>query len=320
VAGKPDASELFQRLVLPEGDRKRMPKRARPLAAETIATIRAWIEQGATLAGAGSDPAMADAPASSPMPQALPDVLPAPPDAVARLKAAGAQVVPLFQDSPLLEVSYASRTEPAGDAELELLNDVADQVIGLNLKGAQASAAGFAVLGKLRNLRRLHLELSSITDAALQHAAGLGGLEYLNLYGTQITDAGLQHLGSLHQLRSLYLWQTQVSYDAAMALAHHIDALKVDLGHDHPAVLRQRMTAEIESLGKLLTEVTTEEQAAQRVLDVARRWKETLQARLIERENALKSLDQPPAAAPAKLPDARQPNSTAATEPGGGDA
>lgn len=292
VAGKPDESELYQRLVLPANDRKRMPKQADPLPADTIALIRAWIEQGAELEAGPEvehearktsvDAAVADQP--------LPKVVQAAPEAIARLQAGGAYVVPLYEGSPLLEVSYALRSQPAVDADLDALGSVAEQLFSLNLKGAQATEAGYAALAKFGHLRRLHLELSSITDEGLQHVARLDVLEYLNLYGTQVTDAGLRHLSALQHLRSLYLWQTPVSYEAAMALEEQIGQLDVDLGHDHPVIVQRRLTAEIESLHKQLAEITAEEEAAQRQLDAARQRKETLQARLSERDASLQQL------------------------------
>ena len=60
VAGDPEKSELYQRLVLPADDKKRMPKMADPLPKETIDLIAKWIKQGAVL------PDVAAAPAAEP--------------------------------------------------------------------------------------------------------------------------------------------------------------------------------------------------------------------------------------------------------------
>ena len=50
VSGKPDQSELF-RLITSHDDDERMPQDAEPLPAAQIATVRAWIEQGAAYDG-----------------------------------------------------------------------------------------------------------------------------------------------------------------------------------------------------------------------------------------------------------------------------
>lgn len=46
--GKPEASELFRRISLPEADEDRMPQKAKRLATEEIETIRSWIAAGAS--------------------------------------------------------------------------------------------------------------------------------------------------------------------------------------------------------------------------------------------------------------------------------
>ena len=57
VAGDPEKSELYQRLMLPADDKKRMPKMADPLPKETIELIANWIKQGAVLPDVAAAPA-----------------------------------------------------------------------------------------------------------------------------------------------------------------------------------------------------------------------------------------------------------------------
>ena len=54
VAGKPEESELYQRLVLPADSPKRMPKGADPLAEADVKLIAEWIKQGAAFAVAAA--------------------------------------------------------------------------------------------------------------------------------------------------------------------------------------------------------------------------------------------------------------------------
>ena len=138
--------------------------------------------------------------------------------------------MPLFADSTLLTVSFAHRSEPAGDAEIALLAGVAEQCYGLNLADSKPTDAGLAPLEGLKNLAELHLERSAVTDAGLAHIKGLSNLQYLNLFGTGITDAGVPNLKGLKNLRKLYLWQTKVNYDPAMGLEKDIPGLMVNLG------------------------------------------------------------------------------------------
>jgi len=306
VKSKPDESELFKRLVLPADHKKRMPKKGDPLPKEKIALIRQWIEQGAVFpvvaaakpkAEADAAPAK-DAPAkeepAKEMPLAdvpLPEVGAAEPAALEKLTAAGAQVNPLFAGSSLLQVSYALRGEPATDADVALLADVAEQVYALNLAKAQVSDEGLAVLAKLKNLSQLHLENSSIADSGLAHLTPLANLQYLNLYGTGITDAGLKPLEGLKHLRKLYVWQTKVSYDAAQGLEKCTAGLAVDLGFDHPVIVRKRVTKQLEQAKQVATESDAELKKVQATLDKAKKDQETAKKRLDELQKKMDKLD-----------------------------
>jgi mono/diheme cytochrome c family protein len=307
VAGKPDDSELLKRISLPADDRKRMPKGGDPLAADEIALVRTWIEEGATLVVATTPadaPAAAAATAETPEPaepgprgeddpelQSLP---PASDEAIAKIEAAGGAVMPLFGESPLLQVSFAQAASPPGDDAIAALADAADQIVWLNLSKAQASADGLAGLAKLKNLIQLHLEQSSVNDASLAHVAGLKRLEYLNLYGTDTTDAGVAPLKELPKLRNLYVWQTKVSYEAAQALQAATPGLEVNLGWDHPEVAKQRLAKELESAKKIAEETAAAATALEQQLEAAKQSKDQAAARLKEIEDELKRLEAGP--------------------------
>ncbi len=300
VAAKPDESELYERLVLPADHKKRMPKKADPLPKEKIDLIRLWIEQGATAILVA---AVTDAPAEEKMPEEtsrpkvpLPEVAAASEESLGKLVTAGAQVLPLFADSSLLQVSFALGSEPADDENVALLAEVAEQVYSLNLAGAQATDAGLGTLAQLKNLSHLHLENSAVTDAAMLHLTPLASLQYLNLYGTGVTDAGLKQLEGLANLRKLYLWQTKVSYDVAMALEEKIPGLKVDLGFDHPVVVRKRLTKELERTTKRIEESAASEEKLAKQLEDVKKQKEAVQKRVEEINKELGALEGKPGA------------------------
>ncbi|RIK74559.1 MAG: hypothetical protein DCC67_16445 [Planctomycetota bacterium] len=316
VAGKPEESELYKRLVLPADDKKRMPKEGDPLPEAEIALIKQWIEQGAVLAVAA-----AAAPAEAAMPadeaahaakaaeeaarkadeEALAKVGPAPAEAIDKIKAAGATVMPLFGESPLLQVSFARAESPAGDEAVATLAGAAEQIVWLDLTGAQVSAAGLAPLAQLKNLERLHLEKSSVGDEAVAHLAALPRLAYLNLYGTAVTDAALEPLKGLKRLKKLYLWQTKVNYDPAMALQGATPGLEVNLGWDHPGVVKVRLTKELETAKKTAEEAGAKAAEAQKQLEAANAEKAAAEAKLQEIEKQLAALASPPAeGAPAE--------------------
>ncbi len=80
------------------------------------------------------------------------------------------------------------------------------------------SDAGLEHLAGLTGLQTLGLSETQVTNAGLPHLAGLTGLQTLYLRGTQVTDAGLEHLAGLTKLRTLDLRRTQVSDDGVAEL------------------------------------------------------------------------------------------------------
>ncbi len=300
VAGKPEESKLYQRLVLPADHKKRMPKKGDPLAKEKIELIRLWIEQGVSFTAATlpekpapkAEPAAEktnEKPAREKLP--LPEVQPADDAAIEQLQATGSQVIILFAKSPLLQVSFALRSSPTGDAEVAHLSAVAEQVYSLNLAGSQVSNEGLVVLTNLKNLGRLQLENSAVTDAGLTHIAELERLEYLNLYGTGITDAGIAQLKGLKHLEKLFLWKTNVSYDAAMELEKQIPGLKVNLGYDHPVIARKRLTKQMEQAQAQAKDADASAEQANQEWERAKKYDEAAQKRLAEIQEELKALD-----------------------------
>jgi mono/diheme cytochrome c family protein len=320
--GRPDASELLTRITLPEDNRKRMPKGARPLSAEDIATIRQWIEGGASLTSAENPAAAAneaapaeaaDVPTEIPPPRTpgeedpeLAKLPPASAEAIAAITAAGGSVMPLFGDSPLLQVSFAQATSPPGDEALAALAGAADNVVWLNLSKAQITAAGVEHLAKLKNLIQLHLEHSTIGDAGVVKLGALPRLEYLNLYGTSVTDAGVAPLAGLAKLRNLYVWQTKVSWDAAQGLQKALPGLEVNLGWDHPQVMKLRVTKELETAKKISETASARAAELEQQFTAAAQAKEQTEARVKELEEQLAGLDKPPEESAAPAEDARQ--------------
>ena len=314
VAGQPDASELFLRVTLPAEDKKRMPKGGDPLPQEEIDLIKQWIAEGAALPQESPPPTSAPPAATSAAPQAaeaapsaddadaaaLAAIPAASSEAIEGLEQVGASVIPLFQGSSLLQVSFARAAVPPADEALVPLEAAAPQIVALDLSGCQASSAGYVRLASLTNLRRLHLERSTIDDAALAHLAGLHRLEYLNLYESKVTDAGLSALRPLGRLQKLYLWKTPVTYGAAMSLQSAIPGLIVDLGADHPEVVRARLTKLAEIARADAADAAGKVSQLQTQLAAAQQESDRLQAQVKQLESELSAVAPQPASGTAE--------------------
>ncbi|MDZ4658543.1 MAG: c-type cytochrome domain-containing protein [Bythopirellula sp.] len=314
VKGDPEKSELYERLVLPADNKKRMPKGGDPLDKASIDLIAAWIKEGAVLTVASTAPATeaveptavpaAETPSTPAVPELeplpLPEVPAAPQEAVDRLIAAGGKVMNLYSGSNLLEVTFVLAPQPPTDDTLKLLVDVAPQVVMLNLKKATATDEGWSVLAELPNLRVLNVQDSSFSDEAAKNLAGLERLESLNLYGTSVTDAALEPLGGLKRLRKLYLWKTHVTYDGVVALEKGMPGLEWNLGWDHPEVARQRLVTQQTEFKELLNKAAADAERLKADLKVAEETHVAAEKRLKEVEESLSKLTSEKSAEPGK--------------------
>lgn len=321
--GEPEKSELYERLVLPAGDKKRMPKGADPLDQKSIDLIATWIKEGAVLPTAAVAVTATPAIEVIPMPTSKPEAPPAKPtlealplpevpaasqEAVDKLISAGAQVLPLYAESNLLDVSFALSSQPPSDQTLALLADVADQVHSLNLKNAKISDAGWSVLAKLKNLNHLDLHGSTFSDSAATNLVGLPRLESLNLYETGVTDGALEPLKTLPRLSKLYLWKTKVTLGAVTALSNEKPVLEWNLGWDHPEIARTRLEKQKTEFAELVKKADEDVAKLKTDLEVAQKAATTAKTRLKEVEDSLgkllgetdKSTERPSDAAKAK--------------------
>lgn len=71
-------------------------------------------------------------------------------------------------------------------------------------------------LSSLKELRKLDLSRTAVTDSGLGYLSDLRNLEYLSLADTSITGEGLRHLSNLRNLKELDLRKTEVG-DAGLA-------------------------------------------------------------------------------------------------------
>lgn len=83
------------------------------------------------------------------------------------------------------------------------------------------------LLRKLPNLKRLDLNDWAVTDVSLKHISRLTQLRTLGLANTNISDAGLKHLEPLTRVTLISIEKTNTTYNAAAALAEHINPCSI---------------------------------------------------------------------------------------------
>ncbi|MBE9465822.1 c-type cytochrome domain-containing protein [Dyadobacter subterraneus] len=227
VSGKALESAMIKRCLLPETDDDHMPPKGKPqLSDSQIALLSWWIEQGASADKKVSDlkiseqvkPALASLTSGSGGENTKSDEspvltlqVPVPNEkAVEAIKKTGLLVMPISHDKNLLEVS-AVNASGFGDGQINLLSPLSEQIIWLKLGSTKVTDAATKEIAKLKNLNKLHLEYTAVTDAGLIALKDLQYLEYINLVGTKVTDAGLKNLASSKSLKNIYIWKSAVT-------------------------------------------------------------------------------------------------------------
>lgn len=253
VVGKSAESDMIKRCLLPENDDDHMPPKGKPqLTTDQITLISWWIDQGApadkkvaeltiseqvkpALAALGTGGA-GNAAAKSTV-SAIQNVkVPAANEKdVDALRKAGLIVNALAQDQNLLEVS-AVNAPNFSDKDMALLAPVAQQIAWLKLGDTKITDAALKDLPKLKNLNKLHLEHTGVTDAGIANLKSLPLLEYINLVDTKVGDAGLREAATFKGLRSVYVWQSAVTDSAVSEVSRKNPNLLVVSGFDEAAV------------------------------------------------------------------------------------
>lgn len=242
TAGAPDKSSIYESVMLPKDDDGHMPSKGDDLTKEEAALLKKWIEEGANFGGwVGSTlgmPAGAVTELAKPFKPrtrdlfyaALEKEVKAPGDeALAKAKAAGAQVSPVKVDSPLLRADFLTGVSKCDDTKIEALLPLKENIVQLDLGRTVITDAALKTAAQLPRLVSLDLRQTKVTDAGLEALTGLKKLETINLYGTEVTDAGLKHLARIKSLKHVYLWQSKATKAGVKQLATAIPGLKASV-------------------------------------------------------------------------------------------
>ena len=231
----------YKRVTLPRSNAKAMPPRGEPLDFAQIRLLEYWIAEGAdTLAV--FDPK--DVPADIKgllardygldlRPRLFVETITAP-----ALPAQSLQLLanldwvltPLVPGGAALEAK-PMRGTPIDAAALATLAEIAPhQVAYLSLDQLPFTDVDLVPLGAFRNLNRLRLNGTGISNATIERLSKLPHLESLNLYDTEVDDTIFAHLQRFPALQRIYLWRTNVSPEAVSTFAGAHPAIDVDTG------------------------------------------------------------------------------------------
>jgi YHS domain-containing protein len=227
VPGDPDGSLLLEVCELPEDDPDLMPEGGPRLSEQALGTLRAWIEQGASWEAVMTED---EAEQRLVLPGLTAEQEAARAQALERVGAAGAIVLPVARDLHALDANLSLLRAAAGDDALAAMAGLEPSLVWLNLSGTAVTDAGLASLAGFKELRRLNLSRTAVTAAGLTHLAAMEQLEVLNLYGSQVGDEAVAAIAALKGLKRIYLWESAFSEEGFTALAKACPELGIDRG------------------------------------------------------------------------------------------
>ncbi|HYG18291.1 MAG TPA: c-type cytochrome domain-containing protein [Ohtaekwangia sp.] len=245
AAGQPFKSLLWQRIDLPEDDRKHMPPANKPqLSRSEAEIIFHWIRSGADFRKKIVDVHPADTFRALLERRIRPtdavyNFPPADPEVIEALNTAYRVVRPVAANAPALAVNIYN----AGTYKTQLLEDllkVKDQVISLDLNKLPVVDSDIKVIAKFENLQKLYLNFTDISGATLGDLKPLKKLGVLSLSSTKIAAHHLAPLSEFKSLKQLYIWNTAVTPEEIAELRIKLEGVAVETGFaaDHSRPLR----------------------------------------------------------------------------------
>ena len=244
IAGKPLESALMKRILLSRENKDHMPPPEKPqLTKQDIDLLNWWISTGANfdrkvkeleqsdkiksiLKSLESEKAVEEIPLSDVPEQ---PVEKGSEEAIQKLKERGIAVVPISQNSNYLSANFVA-VEGFNPKDLQLLEPVKKQLIWLKLGNMAVTDDALESLGKLSNLRMLHLQKTKITDQGLPQLIKIQELKFMNLGGTNVSAKGVEQLKGLKNLRQLYLYQTSISAEELNNLKKLFPKVEIEAG------------------------------------------------------------------------------------------
>jgi uncharacterized membrane protein len=241
VAGLPDSSELYIRIMLPLEDEDHMPPSEKPqLSSTEVALLQTWIEEGAgfdTRISTLKDPkriygylnayqVKADHNADVPEGEIkAPDKA-----ALDELRALGVIVIPAEETSNYLMVNFVNMRSVSEKA-VKAIVKLKDHIVWMNLGHTGITDQQLNTLADLSNLRVLYLDHTPVTDSGVKTITHLKELRYLNLVGTAVTDAALTFLSGMEGLQKLFVFQTRITSEGVRNFQKASSTVFVDTGN-----------------------------------------------------------------------------------------
>ncbi len=233
VPGDIDKSELIHRVTLDPDNSKFMPANNQPpLTTVEIGLLKWWVASGADFNKNIAESKLDEKTKflfgfylgfdeESNKDIVLPEVAPADPDVVKRLKEMKLIVRTLTAQSNLLDISFVMMRQSSREQKktaLQLLLSVKEQVYRLDVSNCALTGEEIKMIATLPTLNKLELQKNTLTDEAVEPLKALQQLVSLNLGQNDITGRSVAVFQQMAALQKINLWQTQFGEEAVKKL------------------------------------------------------------------------------------------------------
>ncbi len=261
VSGKPFASLVMKRVLLPESHRDHMPPNGKPqLSALEVQLLYQWILSGGDTAKAWTLYPPSDSVrklaqqyirSGQTEKRAKYTFEPAEAALVSKLNDPYRTVAPVAANEPALAATFFIRNEYK-PSKLEDLKAVSSQLVELNLSKMPVTDDDCRVIAGFGRLEKLNLNFSSITVEGLKNLATLPELTSLSIAGTSLDAEDLKGLASFPKLTEVFVWNTASSAADIAALEKDFPTIKWNTGFVSDEREKLRLTPPIPALDKTL--------------------------------------------------------------------
>ena len=230
IPGNPAKSEMVRRIELPRNHDDHMPpKEKSQLTEQELKMIHWWVATGAAF-----DKKTYELPQTPEIRTVLlesfqtgqeKETLPLFPlepveaadnDVIASLKKIGVVITNIGVNNNYLYVNLMNGRLNSKDGRL--LSSLKKQLVWLKASNEFVDDSLLVHIGNCKNLRKLQLNDSRITDNGIKQLNDLTELQHLNVVGTHISVKGLLQLNDLKKLVTVYCYQSQVKPEDLPAL------------------------------------------------------------------------------------------------------
>ncbi len=140
------------------------------------------------------------------------------------------RILKVSANSPALVVKFSIKEK----FDIQLLkecNEIAEQIVALNLSGMPVDDKVFPILAGFENLEKINLNATSISGNGINALTGLKKLEQLSLVNTAVDIQSILPILKMASLKYVFIWNTGIGEKDLALLKSKSPKIKWELGY-----------------------------------------------------------------------------------------